>query len=399
MLNLPGATPVYRAQPYRPPIVPTFANGGIIHKKKGGILKKIARAVNPVQRVVAPFLNPKQAYKDIRKHGPLIGSILGTAIGGPGLGSTIGGGLGGAISSRKDGSGRTNTVSNALRGAGLGAMIGTGANVLTNGIPSMGQTGIGSIFSGGNAANPNAIPGAEDANNKGIFGKIGGTLGGLSKTLGLSPAQMVLAGLTGYGMLKGKNKKQQREGEEALPASMRRRPELQRQPVTFETPYYIPPPEGYRPDMEGPEHNYIGYGEPEFAAGGFVHGMSPGQRDDVHMQLPEGAFVVDASTLSDIGDGNSLAGDRTLDQFLERAARRPQKRKSYSRGGRTIPARVSSGEKIIPKEYVDAVGKGNNNKGANKLQKMVNEVRKMKRGSTKLPRKMSTKPLAALMGR
>lgn len=459
MLSLPGGRPAYQL---RPPMIPTFKRGGRVAMPE---MAERMRRKGQGEDTVLAHIHPYEAAELARKYGysgknpetglpqygrwiskkitkqtkkwlPALGSLIGAAIGGP-PGAALGGALGGAVSGRRDAQGHRKFISNALRGLGTGAMVGggqwlggqmgipgisgpvspsaQGGAPVVKGIPTWTSglkspaaapsgggflSGIGSIFSGmGGNAGPGAAP--QGGGLPGIFGGIGDAIGGLSKTLGLSPAQLALAGLTGYGMLKGKNKKPgPREGEEALPASMRRRPERERQRVSFGRPYYIEPPEDYRPDSDGQEHNYIGYGEPEgYAAGGYVHGRNPGALDDVHMTIPVGSFVVDASTLSDIGDGNSLAGDATLDRILQHAASMPQKRRArkYADGG-MINARVSSGEKVIPKEYVDAVGKGSNQKGATKLQKMVNKVRKMKRGSERLPRRMSPKILSGLMG-
>ncbi len=484
MLNLPGARDPYQAMPYRPKLPPTFANGGHVNamreiaemlrhhgegedkilahinidearqlgkqhgfsghnphtglpqfggdKKRRGF-RRLARALKPLQRVVAPFLNPKQAYKDIRKHGPIIGSIIGTALGGP-LGGIAGGGLGGLISSRKNGAGRTKPFSNALRGAGQGAMIGTAGHFLTGGnmgnIPGMGGgagpaasggSGLGDVFSkiGGFGSDigskiggifgmgGNQGPGAEPAGDQIPSGKNSGFLGDLAGKLGLSIPQLALAGVMGYGMLKGKAKQQPREGIENLPKHLRPREYGEREKVVFGRPYYIEPPEGYSPDTEGQEHQYVGYGDPmrNFAHGGevsetgYVHGRNPGQLDDVDIKLEPNSYVIDASTLSDVGDGNSLAGDEVIERMLQKVSHFKPKRKSYAKGGALIDARVSAGEKIIPKEKVVALGKGSSKKGIAKLNSMVKKVRTLKRGSSKLPPAISHKVSGMMGGR
>lgn len=90
---------------------------------------------------------------------------------------------------------------------------------------------------------------------------------------------------------------------------------------------------------------------------GYIDGIGGGQDDDIRMDLPENSYIIDASTVSDIGDGNSRAGTRKIE------------------------ALVSSGEhKITP----------------DKLDLLVKNVRKHKRGGqTKLPPK--AKPLAQYM--
>lgn len=90
---------------------------------------------------------------------------------------------------------------------------------------------------------------------------------------------------------------------------------------------------------------------------GYIGGIGGGQDDDIRMDLPENSYIIDASTVSDIGDGNSKAG------------------------AEKIKALVSSGEyKITP----------------DKLDLLVKNVRKHKRGGkVNLPPK--AKPLTSYM--
>jgi hypothetical protein len=90
---------------------------------------------------------------------------------------------------------------------------------------------------------------------------------------------------------------------------------------------------------------------------GYIDGIGGGQDDDIRMDLPPDTYIVDASTVSDLGDGNSEAG------------------------AEKIKALVSSGEYKI---------------SANDLDRMVKNVRKHKRGGkTTLPPK--AKPLASYL--
>lgn len=94
--------------------------------------------------------------------------------------------------------------------------------------------------------------------------------------------------------------------------------------------------------------------------GYFLEGNSGGQDDNRRMDLPEGAYTLDASTLSDIGDGNSRAG------------------------ANIVKALVSDGEMVLKPEEVAQFAKY----GAKNLDHMVKNVRKHKRGGrTTLPPK------------
>ena len=96
----------------------------------------------------------------------------------------------------------------------------------------------------------------------------------------------------------------------------------------------------------------------------FFQGHTGGQDDLIPTRIPEGSYIVDASTVANLGDGNTNAGAQKL-----------------------INAFVSDGEVQIPPHAVTRLGKGDNDLGAKKLDKMVKNVRKHKGGSIKLPPK------------
>ena len=59
---------------------------------------------------------------------------------------------------------------------------------------------------------------------------------------------------------------------------------------------------------------------------GYIRGVNGGQDDDVNAMLSNGEYVIDASTVADLGDGNNEAGARKLDAFRERV-------RKHKRGG------------------------------------------------------------------
>lgn len=48
---------------------------------------------------------------------------------------------------------------------------------------------------------------------------------------------------------------------------------------------------------------------------GYLQGHSGGQDDDINAKLSDGEYVIDASTVSDLGDGNNANGAKKLDQM------------------------------------------------------------------------------------
>lgn len=94
-----------------------------------------------------------------------------------------------------------------------------------------------------------------------------------------------------------------------------------------------------------------------------VEGETGGQDDTRPSYLPDKTYVVDASTVSDLGDGNPKAGFNK------------------------IKALVSDKEVIVAPNEVKRLGGGNDEKGTKILDKMVKNVRKHKRGGINLPPK------------
>lgn len=119
--------------------------------------------------------------------------------------------------------------------------------------------------------------------------------------------------------------------------------------------------------------NFLEIEEMDYPSGEgiFFEGTGGGQDDNVQVSLPENSYIVDASTVANLGDGNSRAGANKLE------------------------ALVSDGEYYFSPQEVAKIGKGNNPKGVKLLDTLVKNVRKHKGGSTKLPPK--AKPLNSYM--
>jgi hypothetical protein len=119
-----------------------------------------------------------------------------------------------------------------------------------------------------------------------------------------------------------------------------------------------------------------------------------GYADGGEVELADGAFVLDARTVSEIGNGSSNAGLEALRRIGGKAIKGPGDGVSDSipaRIGRDQPARVARDEAIIPAEVVRKIGKGNQKRGADKLYALMDKAhkarKKAKRGQdTKLRR-------------
>jgi hypothetical protein len=126
----------------------------------------------------------------------------------------------------------------------------------------------------------------------------------------------------------------------------------------------IAPPQGMVVPDQDNMYDYTGY-----AHGGEI-------------QLSNGAFVLDARTVSEIGNGSSSAGI----EALRRLGGRPVIGKGdgvsdsvRARIGKRQPARVARDEVIIPAKAVRRLGKGNPQRGAAKLYALMDKAHKARK--------------------
>lgn len=386
-------------------------------------LHGIEKSVRPVAKVALPIL----------------GAMAGNMFGGP-MGGMIGGGMGGALSSKH------HKLDHALFGAGLGAVgsyllpqVGGAfgvspssqmGSILGMNTPSLSTQlgGIGSLF--GMGKNAASLPGMgkkegilpqegqmfeQESQTGGGFGS--GILGGLK---GRDLIDAALLGTAAVGAIGGREKVPK---EASIQEMMQRNkpqwgPEDQERRVKALNRKYIPEPEGYRPGYN-PQHVYFedvnppteyyayggrvdGYTDEDdegYAYGGYIDGDSGGQDDDVDMMIPEGSYVADATTISLLGDGNSKNGNAKLKKMEDSFLRSGIVRGNVPRAKHNfIKAKVSPGERVIPPNVVNAIGKKyakDENKGHKVLDKMRNNLRAQKGVKKFLPPK--SKPIDKYM--
>jgi hypothetical protein len=128
----------------------------------------------------------------------------------------------------------------------------------------------------------------------------------------------------------------------------------------------------------------------------YMGGVDPeeGYAGGGEVELADGAFVLDARTVSEMGNGSSNAGKEALRRIGGRPIEGPGDGVSDSipaRIGRSQPARVARDEVVVPAQAVRKLGKGNPKRGADKLYALMDKAhkarKKAKRGQdTKLRR-------------
>lgn len=362
----------------------------------------------------------KHLGKQVVRHGlPIAGSVVGAIYGGP-MGASVGGAAGGALGNALTGrSSSKELLGGAFKGGLQGYFSGPafaqgGKGLFAQGIPGL-TSGLSSGFNsslsglglagtqssalprvGGTSSgmgltnSMSAVPkGMPNFIGKGPFGFGAGSLmkgtaaaaQGAAGGGGSNMLDKLLLGSAVLGTLmrKEKTKKDpfsfyqdqlqnemaQRKVEDVRrQEAMRNVGPLQRQVKM--------PPLGYRGGYD-PEWDYFP-DEQGYRKGGYIDGDTGGQDDDVHMDIPEGAFVLDANTVAQLGDGNNKAGRTKLDKMFGGI----NKFSHPAEVKRSVKAAVSNGEYIVYPAGVNKVGNGNNKAGAHELKQMVNNIRNHK---------------------
>jgi len=114
----------------------------------------------------------------------------------------------------------------------------------------------------------------------------------------------------------------------------------------------------------------------------YMEDPNAGYADGGEVELADGAFVLDARTVSEVGNGSSNAGMEALRRIGGRPIDGPGDGVSDSipaRIGRDQPARVARDEVLVPADAVRRLGKGNPKKGADKLYSLMNKAHKARK--------------------
>lgn len=135
---------------------------------------------------------------------------------------------------------------------------------------------------------------------------------------------------------------------------------------------------------------------PEFITGltgYYACGGGTGQSDDITAMLHDGDYVMDAETVSALGDGSSKAGRRVLEDMQAKIPHRD------GATGKPVPAKIADGEYVFPASFVSALGGGDNKKGADILDGLREKLRAHKRSApnSKIPPKAKS-PLDYIKG-
>jgi hypothetical protein len=387
-----------------------------------GINQIAAVPAKIVREIAKPIVN--QLPKPVRNALPIIGAIAGSILGGP-AGGMIGGALGGASRGGKH-------VLDHTIGGFFGGLGGLGMESLGGlGLGGMG-TGAGVGAGAGMGAGAGALPGtaagmgagAGAASTGGLFGSgslLASLLGG-GGGMGTALNAGLLATAIGSG-LKAKRKKDPRENETLQDAVKRSKDKKEYDDINFGPVSNRGgaqfPPQGYRgldwnyfPTLSEQEEQLARVNEelarnsrnearehiPEYARGGYVQdyykGKDSGCSDKRLIKVRPKSYIVNATTVSLAGDGNSDNGAEVIKDWANSFQNGHFTREDQS--GKTMPAYVSDGEiKLMPEE-VQAIGRGSIKKGVKIIKSMEKGLRKHKGVKNFLPPK--SKPLDKYAG-
>jgi hypothetical protein len=110
---------------------------------------------------------------------------------------------------------------------------------------------------------------------------------------------------------------------------------------------------------------------------GPISGPTPGRADVVPVDVPAGSYVIPADVVSALGQGNTAAGHKKLDQYFPRRSIPAPRRKA---NGGIVPIAASDGEHVLDPEQVEAAG------GPDFLDRLVKTIRaEYRRHLGKLP--------------
>lgn len=106
----------------------------------------------------------------------------------------------------------------------------------------------------------------------------------------------------------------------------------------------------------------------DLAKHGALRHHGPGRTDDLEINVPPESFVVPADIVSSIGQGNTEAGFKVLEQMF------PEQPVQRASGG-DVPIVAAGGEFIVHPEHVKRIGGGDVKKGHRELEKFVKTIR------------------------
>jgi hypothetical protein len=108
---------------------------------------------------------------------------------------------------------------------------------------------------------------------------------------------------------------------------------------------------------------------------GAIHSAVAGRTDHLPMHVPSGSYVIPADIISAMGEGNTMAGFKIMNDITKMYGGLP---KAFASGGMTgekVPIVAAGGEYVIPPEVVINIGNGDMESGHTELDDFVKKMR------------------------
>ena len=107
-----------------------------------------------------------------------------------------------------------------------------------------------------------------------------------------------------------------------------------------------------------------------YARGGVVVGpivgATGGRSDKLPVDVESGSYVLPADVVSALGEGNSLAGHKAIEQMFGKGA---------ASNGEAIGIKISDGEHVLARKQVEQAGRGDYEQGCRTLDAFAKMVR------------------------
>ena len=108
---------------------------------------------------------------------------------------------------------------------------------------------------------------------------------------------------------------------------------------------------------------------------GPIHSAVSGRTDHLPMHVPSGSYVIPADIISAMGEGNTMAGFKIMNDISNQYGGHSA---AYSSGGYTgqlVPIVAAGGEYVISPEIVSNMGNGDMDAGHGELDAFVTKMR------------------------
>ena len=108
---------------------------------------------------------------------------------------------------------------------------------------------------------------------------------------------------------------------------------------------------------------------------GPIHSAVAGRTDHLPMHVPSGSYVIPADIISAMGEGNTMAGFKIMNDITKMYGGLPKAFADGGMPGEKVPIVAAGGEYVIPPEVVMSIGGGNMDVGHKQLDDFVNKMR------------------------